>query len=213
MGNSTFKTKGGLFNKAQITNEIREAKRHGPGKVKTFIQNTLGIIIQRTFRIIIIIQNLELSFRIKLELLLRTHQFLHFHTLWVQVSNQKFGPNRIVLVLFPGYWLVKRRLSCQEDVNLFFDSPMFSQFGRYVCPLLWAKGSPKSMQREKAMPAQSLSSSSSLQILLLFLSSSNKYQTTLQRSFRGRMQCLHIIIITIVIIVITSCCIVIIIIA
>ena len=148
-----YKTKGGLFNKAQITNEIREAKRHGPGKVKTFIQNTLGIIIQRTFRIIIIIQNLELSFRIKLELLLRTHQFLHFHTLWVQVSNQKFGPNRIVLVLFPGYWLVKRRLSCQEDVNLFFDSPMFSQFGRYVCPLLWAKGSPKSMQREKAMPA------------------------------------------------------------
>ena len=32
-----FKTKDGLFNKAQITNEIREAKRHGPGKVKTFI--------------------------------------------------------------------------------------------------------------------------------------------------------------------------------
>ena len=37
MGNSMFKTKDGLFNKAQITNEIREAKRHGPGKVKTFI--------------------------------------------------------------------------------------------------------------------------------------------------------------------------------
>ena len=45
-----FKTKGGLFNKAQITNEIREAKRHGPGEVKTF-----GIIIMRTLRIIIII--------------------------------------------------------------------------------------------------------------------------------------------------------------